>query len=285
MPQYDSVTQLRKMQSCRIDDIFSIKDKVCVVTGGTRGIGLMIAKGFVQNGARVYVVSRKSTVCQRVSEELNAMGPGTAYSLPADLRSDKACRELVERFASRESKLDCLVNNAGVTWGDSFEDFPEKAWDRTMTLNVASIFHLTRAFVPYLKKASKGNEDPSHVINISSVAGNPTFAHAMDNAPSYAASKAACNKVTQILAAYLKDDFICVNAIAPAVFPSKMTFDYQLRDEALFEATNRSHPLGRIGNARDMAGTSIFLASKASAFMTGSVVYLDGGTTAVRSSL
>eukprot|EP00940_MAST-03C_sp_MAST-3C-sp2_P002691 g2691.t1 len=289
MPKYDPLGHARRMKSVRISDVFSVKSKVVLVTGGSRGIGLMIARAFVQNGAKVYIVSRKKKACDSVAEYLNSVSErgGSAVSLPANLSSDEGCRNMVREFEKIEptKKVDVLVNNAGVTWGDSFDDFPEKAWSRTMTLNVASVFNLTRACLPLLRAASRGNLDPSHVINISSIAGNPTFSHYGDNAPSYAASKAACNKVTQYLAAYLKDDGICVNAIAPAVFPSKMTYDYQLSDASRAEFTNQMHPVGRIGNEIDMAGTVLFLASKASAFITGSVINLDGGSVAIRASL
>lgn len=154
-----------------------------------------------------------------------------------------------------------------------------------MTLNVTAVFNLTRAFVPLLEAGSGGNTDPAHVVNISSVAGTSDSAQQWDNAPSYAASKAAVNKVTQLLAGYLVELAICVNAIAPAVFPSKMTFDYQLRDSATAEIADEMHPVGRVGNETDMAGLALFLSSKASAFVTGSVINLDGGFVGIRSRL
>jgi len=233
---------------------------------GSRGIGLMIAKAYVENGAKVYVSSRKK-------------------EMPADISSDAGCKELAERIGRRETRIDVLVNNAGVTWGSPFETFPEMAWERVMTLNVASVFHMTRACVPLLREASEGNLNPSHVINITSVAGHPDSAPPNDIAPSYSASKAACNKLTRTLAGFLNKYNICVNAVAPAVFPSRMTHDHMLADEDRKAVTRSIHPVGRVGNELDMAGAALFLASKASAFVTGTVLNLDGGSVAIRSGL
>jgi len=252
---------------------------------GSRGIGLMIAKAYVENGAKVYVSSRKKEACDLVARELTRLGPGTAISMPADISSDAGCKELAERIGRRETRIDVLVNNAGVTWGSPFETFPEMAWERVMTLNVASVFHMTRACVPLLREASEGNLNPSHVINITSVAGHPDSAPPNDIAPSYSASKAACNKLTRTLAGFLNKYNICVNAIAPAVFPSRMTHDHMLADEDRKAVTRSIHPVGRVGNELDMAGAALFLASKASAFVTGTVLNLDGGSVAIRSGL
>ena len=183
--KYDALTHLRSMSSSRTEDLFSMRGKICVVTGGSRGIGLMIAKAYVENGAKVYVSSRKKDACDLVARELTNLGPGTAVSMPADISSDAGCKELAERIAKQERRIDVLVNNAGVTWGSPFETFPEMAWERVMTLNVASVFNMTRACVPLLREASKGNLNPSHVINITSVAGHPDSAPEDDIAPSY----------------------------------------------------------------------------------------------------
>ena len=153
MAPYDSVQHLKSMKSLNIADMYSVKGKVCLVTGGSRGIGMMIAKGFVENGAKVYVASRKKEVCDQVAAELNKIGPGNAVGIAANLTSDEACKALATEIGKMEHKLDVLVNNAGATWGDSFDDFPEAAWERVFTLNVYSIWHLTRAFTPMLRKA------------------------------------------------------------------------------------------------------------------------------------
>jgi len=270
-------SQVVRNPTLAINELFSVRDKVALVTGGSRGIGLMIAKGLVENGARVYITARKTEVCDKVAMELNKMGPGSCTSLPGyDLATDKACRELAASLAAKEDKLHILLNNAGATWGSTFEDFPDKAWEKVMSLNVSSVFNLTRACYDLLKKGSGGNMDPAHVITIGSTAGHPQ-AHVFDNAPSYTASKAAAAQVTRWLAAKFCRDGINVNCIQPAVFPSKMTFDYQLSSDQGTEMTKMTHPVGRYGNENDMVGLAIFLSSRASAFVTGSAICCDGG--------
>lgn len=260
-----------------IDEIFGVKGRVALVTGGSRGIGLMIAKALVENGAKVYISARKADVCDRVAKELTSMGPGTCVALGGvELVSDAACRELAGRVSALEDRLHILVNNAGTTWGTPFESFPDEAWGKVMTLNVASIFNLTRACHALLLKGSGGNMEPSHVINIGSVAGHPS-ASVFDNSPSYHASKAAAAQVTRWLAARFCREGIVVNCIQPAVFPSKMTFDYQLKTEQGEEMSKAMHPVGRYGHENDMAGLALFLSSRASAFITGSAICLDGG--------
>jgi NAD(P)-dependent dehydrogenase (short-subunit alcohol dehydrogenase family) len=260
-----------------VGDLFGVKGRVALVTGGSRGIGLMIAKGLVANGARVYISARKTEVCDRVAKQLNDMGPGICFSLPGDeLNTDEACRALAGRLAEREGELHVLVNNAGATWGSSFEEFPDSAWGKVMSLNVASVFNLTRACYPLLKKGSRGSLDPSHVITVGSMVGHPT-ADVFDNAPSYAASKAAAAQVTRWLASKFCRDGIVTNCIQPAAFPSKMTFDHYFKDEGTTEMMKNTHPVGRYGDEADMVGLAIFLSSRASAFVTGETICLDGG--------
>jgi len=287
MAKYDSVQHLKSMEPLVASRLFDVKGKVAVVTGGSRGIGLMMCKTFVENGATVYVVSRKAAAVAEAVAALNGLSSctGRAVALPADVGTEAACKALAAEVASKESKIDILVNNAGITWGSDFEEHPEAAWGKTYNLNVTAMFQLTRAFVPLLKEASNGNLDPSHVVNVSSTAGNMNSSSPLDNAPSYAASKAAANKVTQILASYLVKDHINVNCIAPAVFPSKMTFQYQLKTDELADFSASMHPVGRVGNETDMGGLLLFLSSRASAFVTGSIIRLDGGLTAIRSSM
>jgi len=280
-PRETTMAQFRDSQVVHnpilaVSELFGVSGKVALVTGGSRGIGLMIAKALVQNGARVYISARKANVCDRVAAELSQLGPGSCVSLPADLVSDKACVALAAQLAEKEEKLHILVNNAGATWGGSFEDFPEAAWGKIMTLNVASVFNLTRACYAMLKKGSGGNMDPAHVITIGSVAGEPN-ANVFDNAPSYHASKAAASQVTRWLAAKFCREGIVANCIQPAVFPSKMTYDYQLKSDKGDEMSARSHPVGRYGHENDMAGLALFLSSRASAFVTGETISLDGG--------
>jgi NAD(P)-dependent dehydrogenase (short-subunit alcohol dehydrogenase family) len=252
-------------------DLFSIAGKTAVVTGGSRGIGLMIARGFVEAGAKVYISSRKADVCEQVAAELSEVG--TCVALPADLSSEDECRRLAEAVAGREPKLDILVNNAGATWGAPLEEFDEAAWERVLGLNVKGVFHLTRFLVPLLEKAGTADE-PARVINIGSIDGLhvPVL-----ETYSYSASKAAVHQLTRHLAKRLAPA-ITVNAIAPGPFESKMmaaTLD------AFGDQIAASAPLRRIGRPDDMAGTAIFLASRAGAYLTGAVIPVDGGIATV----
>lgn len=274
-------SQVEANPALEVGNLFSVKGKVALVTGGYRGVGLMIAKAFVQNGAKVYISARNADVCNKVAEVLSNMGPGSCKSIPANLNSDEACRALASKLAEQEDKLHILVNNAGATWGSTFKDFPDSAWNKIMTLNVASVFNLTRACHELLKKGSGGSMDPSHVITIGSVAGFPS-SNVFDNAPSYAASKAAAAQITRWLAAKFCREGIVANCIQPAVFPSKMTYDYNLKTEDTEMRSNNSHAVGRIGHESDMAGLALFLSSKASAFITGETICLDGGMSHIR---
>ena len=250
-------------------ELFSIKDKVALVTGGSRGIGLMIARGFVEAGAKVYISSRKAEVCDRVAQELSR--EGTCRSLPADLATEAACRDLAAALGKQEPALHILVNNAGANWGAPMAEYPDVAWDKVLALNVKSIFHLTRACLPLLEKAARPG-DPARVINIGSIDG----LHApMLETYAYSASKAAVHHLTRVLAHRLAPR-ITVNAIAPGPFESKMMHETL---ERFRDAIVASCPMGRIGEPEDMAGTSIFLASRAGAYLTGAVIAVDGGIT------
>eukprot|EP00927_Polykrikos_kofoidii_P013458 TRINITY_DN15868_c0_g1_i1.p1 TRINITY_DN15868_c0_g1~~TRINITY_DN15868_c0_g1_i1.p1 ORF type:complete len:332 (-),score=40.49 TRINITY_DN15868_c0_g1_i1:39-944(-) len=269
-------SQLVRNPGLAIEQLFSVRGKVALITGGTRGIGLMIAKAYVENGAKVYISARKADVCDRVAADLTRLGLCTCVSLPADLTSDKACRDLASKIGETEEKLNILVNNAGATWGSSFDEFPDHAWNKIMTLNVASIFNLSRACFPLLKRGSGGSMDPSNVINIGSVSGHPSES-VFDNAPSYSASKAVVAQVSRFWAAKFCRDGVNVNCVQPAVFPSKMTSDYQLKSEGSQEMTKLMHSMGRYGHENDMAGLVLFLSSRASAFVTAETICLDGG--------
>lgn len=248
-------------------ELFSIAGKTAVVTGGSRGIGLMIARGYVEAGARVYISSRKADVCDSVAAELSASGD--CYSVPADLSTEQGVHTLAAALGDREESLDILVNNAGAAWGAPFEEYPMSGFDRVFDLNVKAIFKLTQLCHPLLKKASRP-VDPARVINIGSIDGFRV--PAMANY-AYSASKAAVHMLTRHLAKTLAPDGITVNAIAPGLFPSQMT-------AFLFDQTDVGSmiPLGRSGEPDDMAGVAIFLGSRASAFMTGSIVLVDGGS-------
>jgi len=249
-------------------DLFSIAGKVAVVTGGSRGIGLMIARGFVGAGAKVYISSRKKEVCDRVAAELS--GIGTCLSLPGDLSTEAGAKELAAAVAAREPALHILVNNAGTNWGAPLEDYPEAAWDKVHSLNVKAIFLITRAFLPLLGKGVRP-DDPARVINIGSIDG--LRVPLVENF-AYAASKAAVHHLTRVLAQQLGKRGITVNAVAPGPFESKMT-EWLLAQ--MREAILTACPLGRIGTPEDMAGVAIYLASRAGAYVTGAVIPVDGG--------
>ncbi|HEY0475925.1 MAG TPA: SDR family oxidoreductase [Kofleriaceae bacterium] len=248
--------------------LFSLKDRTALITGGSRGIGRMIAEGFVAQGARVYISSRKAEVCDQVAAELSR-GGGTCISLPMDVSTLDGARALARAYAEREPRLDILVNNAGAAWLAGFDDFPEKGWDKVMDLNVKSPFFLTQAFVASLRAAASP-ERPAKVINIASIDGiylTPIETY------SYAASKSALIQLTRLMAARLAQDSIVVSAIAPGPFKSDM--NVRARDHET--ETAASVPVRRIGTDLDMAGAAIFLASRAGDYVVGSVVTVDGG--------
>ncbi|HVN51088.1 MAG TPA: SDR family oxidoreductase [Acidimicrobiales bacterium] len=251
-----------------MSDLFSIEGKTALVTGGSRGIGLMIARGFVEAGAKVYISSRKAEVCEEVAAELSEIGPCTP--LPADLSSFEECERLAREIVAREPRLHILVNNAGATWGAPLAEFPDAAWDRVLDLNVKGVFHLTRALVPTLAAAAEPG-DPARVINIGSIDG----LHAPDlETYSYSASKAAVHHLTRVLAKRLARERITVNAIAPGPFESKMM---AATLEAFGDAIAAANPMRRIGEPEDMAGAAIYLSSRAGAYVTGAVIPVDGG--------
>jgi NAD(P)-dependent dehydrogenase (short-subunit alcohol dehydrogenase family) len=248
--------------------LFDIAGKTALVTGGSRGIGLMIARGYVEAGAQVYISSRKADVCDEVAAELSKIG--TCTSIPADLSRDGECERLAAAVAQREPRLDILVNNAGATWGAPLADYPADAWDKVMTLNAKSPFLLTRALVPALEAAGTA-DDPARVINIGSI---DAIQVPLLETYAYSTSKAAVHQLTRHLARQLGPRNITVNAIAPGPFESKM-MAATLRDFG--DSIARSSPLGRIGRPDDMAGVAIYLASRAGAYVTGAVIPVDGG--------
>ena len=250
-------------------NLFSVEGKVVLVTGGSRGIGEMIARGYVENGAKVYISSRKAEVCDRVADELSEYG--TCISLPFDLGGMAGIEGLANAVKERESRLDVLVNNAGATWGAPIDEYPEDGWDKTVDLNVKSIFFLTQKLLPLLRAAATA-EEPSRVINIASVNGiePPTL-----ETYAYSTSKAGCIMLTRHLAKRLAPEHILVNAIAPGPFPSKMMAATLAQAG---DAIAKSNPRGRIGQPEDIAGVAIVLSSRASAYTTGAVVPCDGGS-------
>ena len=251
-----------------MSDLFSVEGKTALVTGGSRGIGLMITRGFVEAGAHVYISSRKAEVCDEVAAELSKIG--TCTSLPADLSTEAECNRLAGEVAAREGALHILVNNAGATWGAPLAEFPASGWDKVLDLNVKSVFFLTRALVPLLEQAATA-DDPARVINIGSIDGIHV---PLLETYSYSASKAAVHQLTRHLAKQLGPRHITVNAVAPGPFESKMMAE-TLRNFG--DSIAASSPLGRIGRPDDMAGVAIYLASRAGAYVTGAVIPVDGG--------
>jgi len=250
-------------------DLFSLAGRTALVTGGSRGIGKMIAQGFVEMGAKVYISSRKAEACFKAADELSAFG--TCLPLPGDVSSVESVKALVAAYGEREASLDILVNNAGAAWLAPFDEFPEKGWDKVMDVNVKGVFFLTQALAPKLRAASAPGR-PAKVINVASVDGlfvNPQETY------SYGASKAAVIMLTRRMALKLAPEGVVVSAIAPGAFASEMNI--AARDHA--ETMAASIPAGRIGVDADMAGAAIYLASKAGDYCSGGVVTVDGGVT------
>jgi NAD(P)-dependent dehydrogenase (short-subunit alcohol dehydrogenase family) len=245
--------------------LFDLTGKTALVTGGTRGIGLMIARGLLDAGASVTISSRGEKACEEAVQELSAHG--TVVAVPADLATEAECQRLA---ATINGPLNILVNNAGATWGAPLTEFPESAWDKVLDLNLKSPFFLTRAVLPQLEAAAS-DDDPSRVINIGSIDGLrvpslPTY--------SYSTSKAAVHMLTKVLAKELGPKRITVNAIAPGPFESKMM---AATLEVFGDAIAAAAPLGRIGRPDDMAGTAVFLSSRAGSYITGAILPVDGG--------
>ncbi|MFT7405600.1 SDR family oxidoreductase [Zhongshania sp.] len=255
-----------------INALFSLNGKVALITGGSRGIGRMMAQGLLQAGARVYISARNEQACRVAAEELSEFGE--CFAIPADIASAEGRGHLCRALQARESQLDILINNAGTAWGGDFETYPESAFEKLMNLNVTAVFALTRDLTPLLIAAAS-QADPARVINIGSIDGLhiPTVHRAGTYA--YTASKAAVHHLTRHLAVELGPKFITVNAVAPGFFPSKMT-DHVFGEFADDVAANSL--LKRAGQAEEMAGIAIYLSSRAGAYTHGAVIPVDGGT-------
>jgi NAD(P)-dependent dehydrogenase (short-subunit alcohol dehydrogenase family) len=256
--------------------LFNLNGKTALITGGGSGIGLMMTRALVSAGARVLIASRKLDACQQTVNSLAGLA-GSCVALQADLQSEEGVNSLAASVAERCEQLDILVNNSGRSWGAPLEQFPWKAWNEVMTLNVTAPFTLTRQLVPLLSRSAT-REKPARVINIGSVMG--TMPHGFP-AYSYAASKAALHHVTRILANELADRHIAVNAIAPGPFPSNMTAFF-VNNENASEAVRNSVPLKRMGTERDIAGLLLCLCGAGGAYISGAIIPLDGGMTAYR---
>ena len=253
-------------------DLFSLKGRTALVTGGSRGIGKMIATGFVEYGAKVYITARKAEACDATAAELSQYGE--CISLPQDISSVEGCKALSQRLLAREPKLDILVNNAGAAWAADFDEFPEHGWDKVMNVNLKAPFFLTQILHGALKAAAT-DARPAKVINIASIDGirlNPLETY------SYHASKSALIYLTQRMAARLVEDRIVMSAIAPGPFASEM--NRAARDNAAAVAART--PLGRVGVDADMAGAAIYLASRAGDYVVGDTIAVDGGNAYAR---
>jgi NAD(P)-dependent dehydrogenase (short-subunit alcohol dehydrogenase family) len=254
-------------------NLFSLEGRTALVTGGSRGIGRMIAAGFIAQGARVYISSRKADACEKTAAELSK-GGGRCAALPVDASTVEGAQALAKAYLAREPKLDILVNNAGAAWLEKFDQFPEKGWDKVLDLNLKTPFFLTQALAGALRAAAT-KERPAKVINIASIDGvsvNPQETY------SYAASKAGLIHLTRRMALRLIEDHIVVSAIAPGAFSSDM--NTLARDHA--EEVAKRIPARRIGTDEDMAGAAIYLASRAGDYVVGSTLVVDGGVTHAR---
>ena len=263
--------------STSFDGLFSVRGKIALVTGGSRGIGEMIAAGYVSAGAKVYISSRKASACDATAKRLMETYGGEVIALPADRSTVEGCESLATQLSALESKLDILVNNAGAAWGAPIETFPEAGWDKVMDTNVKGVFFLTQKLLPLLRAAASA-ENPARVINIGSIDGLKSAAFSTF---SYGASKAAVHHLTRFLAAHLTREHILCNAIAPGPFPTWMLStgvgfggDTENVD---WDSVGARNPSGRVGTPQDIAGLAIFLSSTAGEFVVGQVIACDGG--------
>jgi NAD(P)-dependent dehydrogenase (short-subunit alcohol dehydrogenase family) len=253
-----------------LDEIFGVAGKSVLVTGGSRGIGLAIAEGFVKAGARVYISSRDAAVCDEAVAELSKFG--TCVALPANAATKEGRQQLVDALKAHESKLDVLINNAGAIWAAPFAEYPESGWDKVFDLNVKAVFFLTQLLLPMLEAAASA-EDPARIINIGSmnvlrIPTHETYA--------YVASKAALHQMTRHLAGQIASRHINANVIAPGLYPSKM--QVAMIEKKGLETLVAPIPMKRLANDVDMAAAAIYLASKAGAYLTGAEIPVDGGT-------
>jgi NAD(P)-dependent dehydrogenase (short-subunit alcohol dehydrogenase family) len=252
--------------------LFSLSGKVALVTGGSRGVGFMIAGGLLRAGAKVYISSRKADACDAAARELSSVGP--CVSVPANVATVEGRASIVDALREREEGLHILVNNAGTTWGAPYAEYPESAFDKVLGLNVTAPFALTRDLTSMLERAATA-DDPARVVNVGSIAGLRAEELIGTGTFAYSASKAALHHLTRTLARELGPQNITVNAIAPGFFETRMTVEVlKRRREAIVAAC----PLGRIGRPEEMAGVAIYLTSRAGAYTSGAVIPIDGGT-------
>lgn len=256
-----------------LEDLFAVTGKTALVTGAASGIGFMAATALASAGARVLIASRKGEHCEKAAEAINGAGvSGSAEGFAGDVGTEEGIATLVDEVKRRTDRLHILMNNAGATWGEDFNSFPYKAWDKVLRVNVTGLFHLTRELMPLIDKAS-GDDDPGRIINIGSVMGTQPLA---DGAYSYTASKAAVHHLTRTLAAELAEKRVTVNAFAPGPFQSRMTAFATATDEQA-EQVGKRVPIGRIGRPDDIGGATLYLCSRAGSYVTGAILPIDGG--------
>lgn len=279
------MTHAASKDDLRVSTLFDFSNHVVLVTGGATGLGEMAAQAFVQNGARVFIASRKESELSSTTARLNALGPGTCEYIIADLKDKAGCVKLCEDLKKKTDRLTVLVNNTGASWGDDYYNYPEHAWDKLYSLNVKNIFYMTVGLEPLLLKGTS-NQSPSRVINIASMAGIQTqdvttgegggLSKPGHGTFSYGPAKAACIHLTKMQASKLAPKNIMVNVICPGVFPSRMTnFGLEKYGDALVSG----QPTGRVGKPSDFGGLVLFLSSMGSAHMTGNAIEIDGGAT------
>lgn len=255
-----------------LNHLFGVAGKIVLITGGGRGIGESIAEGFVRAGAKVYICSRKADTCNETAERLSPFGSCISLPINADVSTAEGRAAIVTEIQSREVKLDILINNAGALWAAPLAEYPESGWDKVYNLNVKGLFFVIRDLVPLLGKAAC-SQDPSRIINIGSI---DAFHIPKHETYAYSSSKAAAHQLSIHLADQLARHHITVNVIAPGMFPSRMmvgTLEKQGEDNVIQKV-----PLRRLTNGDDMAGTAVFLASRAASYITGAVIPVDGGT-------
>ncbi|KAF7546261.1 hypothetical protein G7Z17_g8563 [Cylindrodendrum hubeiense] len=258
-----------------VSELFAVKGKVVLVTGGARGIGLMISTGFVKNGAKVYISSRDAGACETAASELTAQGPGSAIAIPADMQSLEACENLAAELSKREEKVHIIVHNSGTSWGADIDTYPESAWTKVLTLNLHHVFTLTRLLLPLLEAATvkEGDipVDPARIIHIGSV---DALRVPQINNFAYSAAKAGLHHLSRHLATTLGPRGITSNTIACGAFPSKMLKPIL---DTMGDEIREANPLSRIGTPEDVAGTCLYLSSRAGAWCNGATIRLDGG--------
>lgn len=279
------MTHAASADDLRVSTLYDFSNHVALVTGGATGLGEMAAQAFVQNGATVFIASRKEKELKATTDRLNALGPGKCSYLIGDLKNKTGCLAVCEELKKRTDRLTVLVNNTGASWGDDYYNYPEHAWDKLYDLNVKSIFYMTVELEPLLRKGANA-DSPGRVINIASMAGIQTLDVTTGEAGglskpghgtfSYGPAKAAAIHLTKMTASKLAPKNIMVNVICPGVFPSRMT-NFGL--EKYGKALTAGQPTGRIGKPSDFGGLVLFLSSKASAHMTGNAIEIDGGAT------